>query len=179
MSEAAAAGLAVVWRAMTTGDVADVMAVADIVHPTFPEGAHVYHDRLALFPEGCLVAALPDGRIVGYALAYPAPLGAPPPLDTMLGALLPEADALYIHDVAILPDWRGQRLADAAVAHVLSLADGAVMPVMLVSVYGTAPYWGRFGFAPPSLALEPAKLATYGQGAVYMIRPPLAPSPAA
>jgi len=168
-----------IWRPMTAGDVVAVMAVADIVHPTFPEGAAVYHDRLALFPDGCLVATEPGGRIVGYALAYPAPLGAPPPLDTMLGALLPEADAIYLHDIAILPDWRGQRLADGAVDHVLRLADGAVMPVMLVSVYGTAPYWGRFGFAAPLLALEPEKLATYGEGAVYMIRPPLAPGSSA
>ena len=168
-----------IWRPMKAADVADVMTVADVVHPTFPEGAAVYHDRLALFPDGCLVAVLPGGRIVGYALAYPAPLGAPPALDTMLGALLPEADALYLHDIAILPDWRGQRLADPAVAHVLQLADRAVMPVMLVSVYGTAPYWSRFGFAPPSVALEAQKLATYGEGAVYMIRPPLASGPVA
>ncbi len=159
------------WRPMTARDVPGAMAVADIVHPTFPEGEAMYHDRLALFPEGCHVLADETDGVVGYALAYPARLGAPPPLDTALGALPEGADALYLHDVALLPAFRGRKLAEQAIGQVLALAERSGLALMLVSVYGTAPYWSRFGFVVPDDKLPPAKLASYGEGAVYMIRP--------
>ncbi|ALN72322.1 GNAT family N-acetyltransferase [Aureimonas sp. AU20] len=159
------------WRAMAAADVPGAIAVADVVHPSFPEGPAMYLDRIALFPEGCLALETEAGAICGYAMAYPAALGAPPPLDTALGALEPGADALYLHDVALLPALRGRGLAEPAITGLLSLADRRSHPAMLVSVYGTAPYWRRFGFRPAGETIAPAKLASYGEGAVYMVRP--------
>ncbi|SDO62319.1 hypothetical protein SAMN05192530_10913 [Aureimonas jatrophae] len=154
---------------MRAADVPAVMRLADIVHPSFFEGASVFHDRLALFPEGQWV--LPGGPgldLAGYAVSYPARLGAPPPLDTVLGALPRDADSLYIHDVALAPAFRGRRLAEPVIRRLLALA--GPRPAMLVSVYGTAPFWERFGFGErqdPSLR---AKIASYGADAVFMTR---------
>lgn len=161
------------WRPMTAADLPAVMAIADRVHPDFPEGEATILDRLALFPQGCLVLAAqnpPDPTgIGGYAIAYPAMLFAPPPLDTVLGELPAQADALYIHDVALLPDWRGGGRSDAGIRRLLDLAE-PYPAAMLVSVYGTAPFWSRYGFAAAADPRLGTKLRSYGEGAVFMVR---------
>lgn len=156
------------WRSMRPGDVAGAMAVADIVHPAFPEGAAMYESRIRLFPEGCRVLADAMDGIAGYALAYPARLGFPVALDTVLDRLPEAADALYLHDIAIRADRRGQGHAEEAIGDILLLAEERKLKVMLVSVYGTAPFWERFGFRRETLSA--GKLASYGEGAVYMVR---------
>ncbi len=155
---------------MRAADVPAVMRLADVVHPTFFEGASVFHDRLALFPEGQWVLPGPGLELAGYAVSYPARLGAPPTLDTVLGALPEDADSLYIHDVALHPAFRGRRLAEPVIARLLRLAGGR--PAMLVSVYGTAPFWARFGFCERQGERIAAKLASFGAGAVFMTREP-------
>lgn len=149
---------------MTPDDLPRVIALADRVHPTFPEGEAMYRDRMVLFGEGCLVLAAGEA-IGGYAVAYPARDGAPPPLDTVLGALPANADTLYIHDVALAPEARGAGRSDEAVHRLLALA-APLRRAMLVSVYGTAPFWRRFGFREVEAA--PGKLESYGADAVMM-----------
>ncbi|MBB3997007.1 GNAT family N-acetyltransferase [Aureimonas pseudogalii] len=157
------------WRAMTEADLVGVIALADRVHPDFPEGEAMYRDRMRLFPGGCLVLADDAGAIVGYAVAYPARLGSPPPLDTVLGRLPNEADALYLHDVALAPEWRGGGRSGEGIARLLALA-AAFPAAMLVSVYGTAPFWARHGFRAVDGEAMAAKLRAYGPTAVYMVR---------
>lgn len=155
------------WRAMTPGDVPGAIAVADVVHPGFPEGPAMYLDRIALFGAGCLVLAS-EGRVLGYALAYPARYPEPVALDRVLGALPADADALYVHDVALLPEARGGGRSREAVERLLALAE-PFGRAMLVSVYGTAPFWSRFGFREDGAA-SAGKLASYGPDAVFMSR---------
>ncbi len=145
------------------------MALSERVHPTFYEGEAMFADRLALFPQGCLVLPLADGSLAAYAIAYPVKRFSPPPLDTVLGRLADDADALYIHDVAVAPEWRGRKLADAAIERLLGLAE-AFDAAVLVSVYGTPPFWKRFGFGPVEDAALQSKLASYGDDAVFMLR---------
>ena len=40
---------------MRVADLPRVLAVADAVHPAFPEEAAVFEERLQLYPGGCLV----------------------------------------------------------------------------------------------------------------------------
>ncbi|RIY00302.1 GNAT family N-acetyltransferase [Aureimonas flava] len=154
---------------MAAGDAPAVVALADRVHPTFHEDAAVFVDRQRLFPAGSLVLPGPAGTLAAYAVAYPVRRFAPPPLDTVLGALPPDADALYIHDVALAPEWRGRGLAEPAIRRLLAAA-APLGAATLVSVYGTWPFWARFGFRrvdDPALA---PKLASYGADAVFMLR---------
>lgn len=157
------------WRLMRAEDIPALMALSERVHPTFYEGEAMFADRLALFPQGCLVLPLADGTLAAYAIAYPVRRFAPPPLDTVLGRLPADADALYVHDVAVAPEWRGRRLAEPAVERLLLLAEpyGAAV---LVSVYGTPPFWARFGFRPVDDPALGHKLASYGEEAVFMLR---------
>jgi GNAT superfamily N-acetyltransferase len=166
---AARAPVAADWRGMLPSDTAAVVTLADRVHPTFHEDEAVFRDRLALYPDGSLVLPAPGGGLAAYAIAYPVRRFAPPPLDTVLGRLPEGAHALYIHDVAVAPEWRGRGLAEPAIVRLLALSEpfGAAV---LVSVYGTPPFWARYGFSTvddPALA---PKLASYGEDAVFMLR---------
>ncbi|WP_182086829.1 GNAT family N-acetyltransferase [Aureimonas sp. ME7] len=154
---------------MLEADIEAVMALSERVHPTFFERREMFADRLALFGQGCLVLPDQDEELAGYAIAYPAPFRRPPPIDTVLGALPTNVDSLYIHDVAVAPEWRGHHLADRAVESLLRLAEpfGAAM---LVSVYGTSPFWSRFGFSPLDEPEVRRWIAPYGEDAVFMTR---------
>lgn len=156
------------WRPMAADDLPAVLDVSVRVHPGFPEGEAMFRNRLALFPAGCLVLE-EAGAIAGYAVSHPIRRYRPPPLDVLLDALPADADDYYVHDVALLPRARGGGQARAGIERVLDVA-AAYPTASLVSVYGTAPFWQRFGFAPVSDRDMREKLTPYGEGAVYMLR---------
>lgn len=150
---------------MAAADLDGVVAVAATAFPDHPEGRACFAERLALAPDTCLVLA-EGARILGYLIAYPWPLGAVPPLDTLLGALPERRDSWYLHDLALLPETRGQGLARAGLGRLFAQVGTA--PIGLVSVNGSADFWTGHGFvAQEGLA---AKLASYGAGARYMVR---------
>lgn len=154
---------------MTKDDIPDLLRVADQVHPDLPESDVVFIERVKLFPEGCLM--LVDGeKVCGYAVSHPIRQHQPPALDSLLGEIARDADQYYIHDVAIIPEYRGRGLAAEGIRRLLEVAT-PYPTTCLVSVYGTAPFWARFGFAPePVDALLSEKLRNYGDDATYMSR---------
>lgn len=148
------------WRAMTEADLPMVMRVGDVVHADLPERLEVVAERLRLFPAGCWVTDR------GYLLSHPTRRGTAPALDRLLGALPADADTLHLHDVAFLPERQGQGGGGAGVRLAFDIAARhGLGGVALVSVHGTGPYWARFGFAA-----APADVASYGDGAIYMVR---------
>ncbi len=155
------------WRAMHEGDLPAVLHAAGTAHPGLPESEAVFAERLSLFPRGCLVLA--NGAVVeGYAVSHPIHRFHPPALDTLLGDLPGDADDYYIHDLVVSPQRRGGGHAAAGVHRLLEVAS-AYETTSLVSVYGTARFWARFGFAPAVQDMRD-KLRHYGAGAVYMLR---------
>lgn len=158
------------WRAMVPEDLGAVKRIAELVHPDYPEDIAVPRERLQLFPGGCRIAVDGAGCPVGYAVAHPWLLGAPPALDSQLGALPETPDCLYLHDAALLPAARGLGLGAVLVRDLAALAAAQGLGVLaLVAVGDAAPYWARRGFEAviPAPALA-AKLASYGGGAAYM-----------
>ncbi|BDA83543.1 N-acetyltransferase [Aureimonas sp. SA4125] len=153
---------------MTAADLDGVKALSDRIHPGLVERREVFEDRLAVFPAGCLVLVA-AGEIAGYGISHPAKLREPPHLDRLLGRLRPDADSYYIHDVALAPEQRGTGRAVEGVARLLAVA-AAYPAAALVSVYGTAPFWARFGFDDTTATMPPGRLAPYGDDARYMIR---------
>jgi GNAT superfamily N-acetyltransferase len=157
------------WREMTDGDIPGVMRVADDIHRDLPETEAVVRERLSLFPEGCFVLVEND-KVGGYIMSFPVRYGKPPALDTLLGGIPPDADQYYLHDLAILPGFRGRGAAAEGIGRVLEVAK-RYPTTCLISVYGTVPFWGKFGFTPePVDALMEEKLRGYGEGATYLTR---------
>ncbi|WP_185984854.1 GNAT family N-acetyltransferase [Aureimonas mangrovi] len=157
-----------VWRIMRDEDLTAVMRLAARVHPALPEAEAVFAERVRLFPAGCLVLD-GAGTVSGYAVSHPSMRFAPPPLDTLLGALPEAPDDYYLHDFVLAPETRGAGHAQRGVE--ILLGEAAAYPsTSLVSVYGTGGFWSRFGFRPAIRGGLQAKLAPYGQDAVYMLR---------
>lgn len=157
------------WRKMSVSDIEGLLRVADEIHPDLPESDYVYAERMKLFPGGCLV--LVEGEeVCGYAISHPIRHRQPPVLDSLLGEIAPDADQYYIHDLAILPRLRGSGLAAECMDRLFAVAE-RYRTTCLVSVYGTAPFWGRFGFVPePVDAILSEKLRDYGADAIYLSR---------
>ena len=158
------------WRPMAEADLPAVLAVSGEIHPGLPEGVEMFRNRLALFPAGCLVLRAGAGPLLGYAVSHPSRRYEPPALNVVLPALPAGADDYYLHDVALMPQARGGGHARAGVEALLVNAC-AFETASLVSVYGTARFWSRFGFEPALGRDMGPKLAPYGDGAVYMLRP--------
>jgi ribosomal protein S18 acetylase RimI-like enzyme len=158
------------WRAMAAADLPAVARVAAEVHPDYPEGEPVFAERLALHAQGCLVLARGE-EIGGYVLSHPWRLGEVPALDSLLGALPGDADAYYIHDIALLPQARGGGAAGAAVARLAGhAAEAGFARMALVAVGGSTGFWQRQGFRDLHDERLARKLASYDDAARYMVR---------
>jgi GNAT superfamily N-acetyltransferase len=155
------------WRKMTTDDIPEVKALADIVHSGLIERVEVFAERQQLFSAGCLVLERKE-EILGYAVSHPIPPEAPPGLNTLLGALPRVAPHYYIHDFVVSPALRGSGLARTGVEALLETSS-RYPKTELISVYETLGFWSRFGFTPAKQDMA-AKLRAYGEGAVYMER---------
>lgn len=162
------------WRPMTHADLPAVLAAADVIHTDYPERVEVFADRLALFPDGCRVAgAGTDGAVVGYGVMHPGILGYPPALDSLLERLPAEADCLYLHDIALLPAARGHGLGESVLTHAHGVARRHGLPWLALTSTPTArSYWLARGFTPSDAggAALATKLASYGEGMMYMTR---------
>lgn len=157
------------WRPMVPCDLDGVVAVARIAFPDHFEDYACFAERLTLYPQGCFV--LDAGQVAGYLIAYPWRSGSAPPLNTVIGALPEGADVLYLHDLALHPDARGQGVTSLIVERLADRARADGWPaIALVAVNDATAFWERMGFrvvADPAMA---AKLASYGADARSMVR---------
>ncbi|MFC3711189.1 GNAT family N-acetyltransferase [Sphingoaurantiacus capsulatus] len=156
---------------MTAADISGVVPVAAAAFPDHFEDRACFEERLALFSQGGFVLA--DGDVVkGYLIAYPWPHGKIPPLNSRLGGVPDTTETLYLHDLALHPDVRGQGHARPIVERLVESARAwGAERIALVSVNGTRAFWQGFGFEP--VTDDPAitqKLASYGDGALYMVK---------
>jgi ribosomal protein S18 acetylase RimI-like enzyme len=157
-----------VWRAMRRADLAEVERIGNAIHIDHPEDEAVFAERLRLCPEGCHVLEGPTAP-AGYIISHPWHADRPPPLNSLLGALPAEPGIWYIHDLALCPDARGTGAAGAIVAAIAERARARGLTRMdLIAVGASPPFWTRQGFR--HMPLAPAKLASYGDGAGFMVR---------
>ncbi len=158
------------WRPMTATDLPAVLAVAAVVHPGYPEDEAIFAERLRLFPQGCLVLDGPGGAI-GYVIAHPWRRAAPPPLNSLLGALPSQTGCFYIHDLALLPQARGSGAGGIAAVRLAEIAARAGLPrLALVAIDGSSGFWRRQGFREVHAPALAEKLASYDDAARYMER---------
>jgi ribosomal protein S18 acetylase RimI-like enzyme len=156
-------------RPMREADLHAVLAVqAACYPPAMQEAAAVVQARLRTAPETVLVACDAAG-VCAYVFAYPSRLGAVTPLDAGF-APAPDADTLYIHDLAVAPRALGRGLARRLVAFLLA-SSGALPYAALVAVQDSRRFWEGQGFAVRETGEEGAQhLASYPGCAMYMAR---------
>ncbi|QOK99559.1 GNAT family N-acetyltransferase (plasmid) [Ralstonia pseudosolanacearum] len=162
-------------RPVTDADLPGVLAVQQACYGNaLLEPAEALASRWARSPALCLVA-VQDTQVVGYLLSHAWHAWAPPKLHVPL----PPADAThadrvwFVHDMAIAPAGRGQRLGERllATAGAAARAQGLCRS-RLVAVQGAEAFWRRLGYQPASAdaAQQQALRAVYGDDAQLMER---------
>jgi ribosomal protein S18 acetylase RimI-like enzyme len=156
------------WRPLRRADLPAVAEVSRIVHPDYPEDDPVFEERLRLYPQGCRVLVTGDGACHGYILSHPWD-GLPPKLNTLLGAIPAASRRYYIHDLTIMPAWRGTGIASVVVRALLAQAwQNGFTEAALVAVNNSQGFWRRHGFAVNGNPEVAAVLRSYGEGVRYM-----------
>jgi ribosomal protein S18 acetylase RimI-like enzyme len=157
------------WLPLELADLDQVNEIADRIHTGLPERPEVFAEKVRLFSDGCR-KLVSKGKMVGYGISHTWTLFSIPPLDEFLVSLPQKPECIYIHDVVVLPEARGQRAANQYVSYIKSLAEQrSIASLALVSVYGTDILWERFGFRSVQNDELKCKLTSYGETAKYMI----------
>ncbi len=158
------------WRSMAASDLDGVVEVAAIAFPDHFEDRACFANRLALWPQGCLVLE-DEAGVAGYLFAYPWRAGSAPALNAVIPEIPAEADVLYLHDLALHPRVRGRGASRTAMARVLDLArDGRWQTVALIAVNDAADFWRGHGFEVRQDTAMTVKLTSYGADARHMVR---------
>lgn len=164
--------MSVVVRPLALSDLADLLAVQLACYGEgFVESGDVFARRLAS-PANCSLVLERGGVVCAYLAAYRSVRGKVTPLHGDFEAVA-QPDTLYLHDMAVLPARAGQGLARALLQPLWAQAVAQGMRhSALVSVQGSQAYWERQGYAQQPLedATQRARLTSYGESAVYMVR---------
>ncbi|WP_094810284.1 GNAT family N-acetyltransferase [Bordetella genomosp. 12] len=161
-----------ICRPLDANDLPRILHLQTEVYPgDLHETAAFFLNRLGLAAATCRVA-LHGPRLAGYLIAYPWNSGLPPALNRQLAALPADADCWFVHDCAVAPWAQGAGVARLMLRDsARSAALAGLTRASLVSLAPAVAYWEKQGYvaAAASAALA-AKLAGYGEGAVYMSR---------
>lgn len=163
-------------RAMHAADVATVIRIqAQAYIDDIQEADEVIRARFHQAPGASWVVER-KGEVCGYLVGYRSCLGEVTPLGFRF-CHKPEADTLYLHDLAICPSATGHGLGPRIVQHALAEArQQHLRHAALVAVQNSKRFWEKLGFR----ALEDlgphqqAHLRTYAGPAHYMARPLIA-----
>ncbi len=158
------------WRMMNLSDLPRVQAMADQIHPSFPEDIEVFRERQLLYPAG--MQFLEDGAsAAGYLISHPWRRGSMPALNCLIHDLPSPPDTYYLHDLALLPSARGTGAARFIIERVTEQAVISGFPTMsLVAVNGSIPFWRHHGFQMEENDALAEKLASYEPDARLMVR---------
>ena len=159
---------------LTVNDIPDVLAIqAACYEPFFHESSAAFRAKLEASPETHWLCRR-DGMPLGYLVTLPVLSGKLPALDADAVAMAEKPEWLYVHDLAVLAEARSLGLGKRFMREAERVAGvKGLRGLALVAVQGAEGYWARIGFQAkreisPALA---AKLASFGEGAVYMEKP--------
>jgi hypothetical protein len=132
------------WRPMTPKDIPCVYSVSLLVHSLY-EDPEIFQERRSL-SRGSYVL-LHEDLVVGYLISHPYRRNTYPPLNTLIYKIPDAPDTWYIHDLVILPEFRGRGMVRPILAEVKALAlIHGINELSLVSVYGKEVFWRKMGF---------------------------------
>jgi GNAT superfamily N-acetyltransferase len=160
-------------RLMQVSDLPAVVKLQDRCYSAeLFEPADLVKRRYLAFPQSCWVATYQD-KLWGYLFCYPSLFGKVNPLGEDFTEVA-QADCLYLHDMAVSSDARGQGVAQQLLAAAEQLARQCSFSALtLVAVQNSASYWQQRGFYPVTALTSQAiqNLASYtGQQAQYLAK---------
>ncbi|MFN6264137.1 MAG: GNAT family N-acetyltransferase [Chromatiaceae bacterium] len=160
-------------RLMQISDLSAVVRLQDHCYADeFYESPQVVAKRLMLYPQSCWLACYQD-KVWGYLFSYPSRLGQINVLGAEFGQY-EQANCLYLHDMAVSPDARGNGVATALLQQALTYAGTLGLSyAALVAVQNSAAFWQQQQFTAVDELSEQASqaLTSYGSNAIYLARP--------
>ncbi len=165
-------------RSVTTPDLPVVLEIQSRCYgQAFHEPLAAFQAKLSESGSAWLawVDDVPAGYLFTLTLALTDTLALPSLADTTVPGLdnNNHPNCLYLHDLAVLPEHRGSGISRLLFAAALEHATAMRLSHMaLVAVQGSLPFWQSLGFQPvptPPPSIQ-TKLASYGEGAAFMLR---------
>lgn len=136
----------------------------------FIEDPRAFATKLMASSETCWLA-LSNWQTVGYLVSVPVHLNSLPSLNALSFQTTAAADALYLHDLAIHPDFRASG-AGRQLIHQFKqqTAQLGYKNMLLIAVQDSAAYWQGHGFKalqslPDAIA---KKVSSFGHDALLM-----------
>ncbi|MFG6449157.1 GNAT family N-acetyltransferase [Roseateles sp. BYS180W] len=167
------------YKVITPADVPVVLALqARCYGPQFLENAQAFEAKLqAAAGLHCSFLALDErepARALGYIISLPVQGHQLPELNAQALPAAARPCTLYLHDLAVSPEGRSQRVGAALLQQVIGRArDMGLQHMALVAVQGSTAYWERHGFEAVNDALPSGvrrHLSSFGPQACYMRR---------
>ncbi len=159
-------------RPMQPDDLPAALSIQqDCYAGTLLEDSEVFAARLDSHPEETWIAADAQGTC-GYLFAYRSRIGMVTPLDGVFPHQ-PDADCLYLHDLAVARRAAGLGIGPAMVRQGLQQAvTQGLRYSALVSVQDSHGFWSRLGYSAHRHLDETQQmhLASYQTPAIYMVR---------
>lgn len=137
-------------QAMKLQDLAQVMIVQrEVFEQDLCEEAEVFENRFEVFGQYFRVAVDEQKNIIGYMLCFPWKLGESPVNNEKFPADLPEFNCFYLHDICVLPSYRGKGVAKQMIGQAKEMARKSGYECLsLVAVEQSGQYWDHLGFTP-------------------------------
>lgn len=156
-------------RTLSTEDLPLIMQIQAACYPAhFNEAAEVFAERIANYAHSSWLA-LRNNQALGYLFTYPTQLGQVCKLGSGFSTSQ-AANCLYLHDMAVLPEAKGQGIASALLSTALQYGrQRKLRHSALVAVQNSATFWQKFGYSISSLESEQQmNLLSYGDQAHYL-----------
>ena len=136
-----------------------------VYHEVGPEELDVLKSKQSISPETCFVCVSEQGDTLGYLLAHPWNGAEPPKLHVPL-LVTENSDSLYLHDMAVSPQSKGQGIGRSMMAKLIEVAElKGVKRITLVAVQGADSYWSLLGF---NVISGENMCSSYGSNAILM-----------
>ncbi|MBI1328133.1 MAG: GNAT family N-acetyltransferase [Alphaproteobacteria bacterium] len=159
------------WQPMLAADLKHLKRLSDLLFPDYLEDYEVLEERWKICPLGCFILKNYSFNAVGYALAHPAKLKAPPKENRIF--IVPEdADCFHIHDICMLYDYQGYGYAGRVLRDIAAYAlERGFNKLAIVAVHNSRRIWEKYGFKPLDDETYQQKIkADYGDDCFYMVR---------
>lgn len=129
------------------------------------EELEVLKSKQSASPETCFVCVSDQDETLGYLLAHPWNRTEPPKLyEPLLDT--ENSDSLYLHDMAVSPNSKGQGIGQSMMAKLAEVAElKRIKRITLVAIQGAESFWSMQGFKVIS---KGNTCSSYGDNAVLM-----------
>lgn len=164
----------IVMLTIRTARLNDLPCIATIqaccYEPEFVENDTAFSSKLQQATSTCWLACV-NQQVVAYLISLPVSPATFPVLHATEFCLTPDANMLYLHDLAVHPEYRSSGAGRELIQHAKAQARQLGFKTLcLIAVQDSSSYWQKHGFETinPVVWNVRHKVASFGQDACLM-----------